>query len=210
MTIKGIILADSTNSIVTTGQSPFDGRKMIDVGSQNLQISVHIKDGCFHLAHTLYAGFGTGVDALAIRRLLFGSHGEHTSLHMTDITAVVAVVSTWQVNVQYLENRFNSTRHEAIADPSLRTFHPLTLLHRNIADLENALVAAGRRMKSITRTWTLTKSERALELFGAQYDALHDRLNAVSVRLNNEIQLVIGAVTVQVGILPLLLARVLS
>jgi hypothetical protein len=193
-----------------TDPSPFDSPAMMNLGNQCLP--VYLYDGLFHLAQALFAGLGEGADALATRRLLFGSPGKLGAPQMAIITAIATVASAWQINVQYLEDRFNRARHAAIADPSLPTFHPLTLLRRNIADLDDALMIARKNIEPDSPFWRLTTQDsnlgsRVLEFFGPQYDALLDRVRAMSMKLNNEIQLVIGSVTVQARNPPLLLAQ---
>jgi hypothetical protein len=188
--------------MVTTGQLPFNPFHMLAIEGQCLPVD--LKYSQFRLAEAILAGLGQGTDALATRRLLFGSPGELVAPQMATITAIATVASAWQINVEYLEDRFNRARHEAIADPSLRTFHPLTLLRRNIADLDDALIHARKNIESESLVWTRTAQERdlgqrVLEIFGPRYDALFHRVHVMSTKLNNEIQLVIGSVTVQVS-----------
>jgi hypothetical protein len=201
MIITGIILVDSMDAIIKPETSPFDNNNNMYIESQ--RFPVRLEDGRWHHAEMIFTGLGEGPDALAARRLILGSTGEHTTERMAGIMAVATAVSAWEANVQFLEYRFDRSRHEAIADPSLHTFHPLTLLRRNIADLEDALVSARKLLEPSSEDWIvaaqdITHDTRCLELFEPQYDALLSRVNAMSTRLNNEIQLVIGSVTVQV------------
>jgi hypothetical protein len=196
------MLVDSTGSIAITGQSPLNTSDMLAIHRQRLPVD--LRDSHFRFAQTLFAGLGEGADTLATRRLLFGSPGKLEAPQMAAITAIATVASAWQINVQYLEDRFNRARHAAIADPSLPTFHPLTLLRRNIADLEDALMIARKNIEPESLFWTRTAQERdlgqrVLEIFGPRYDALFHRVHVMSTKLNNEIQLVIGSVTVQVS-----------
>jgi hypothetical protein len=197
------MLVDSTHSINKARQFPFSRWDMLEICSHRLP--VNLNRGGFHLALRLFNGLGECADALAVRRVLFDSPDECTPRQMAEITAMAMVVSTWQINVEYLEDRFNRSRHEAIADPSLRTFHPLTLLRRNIADLDDALVEARKRIEPEFLGWTKTTQQknlgqRVLETFGPRYDPLFHKVHVMSTKLNNEIQLVIGSVTVQVCI----------
>jgi hypothetical protein len=194
-----------------TRQSPFKNNNMMNPGMQGLP--VHLEDGFFHLAKLIFTGLGEGTKALATIHLLFGeSDGNRPGQMANSYMTIAIVMSAWQINVQYLEDRFNVSRHDAIADPSLLTFHPLTLLRRDIADLEDALLTARETMQPY---WLKTAQDRSrnrsvLEPFGPQYDALLQRVITMSTKLNNEIQLVIGSVTVQVCVSPLLLANFLS
>lgn len=126
---------------------------------------------------------------------------------MTRILASAIIASVWRRNVEYVDRRLNMFRHQAIAQPSLDIFHPLTLLRRNIADLQDALAHA----KSSTEVFASISMEELRRIAGsrvpsllAPYEVLLDQVKAMSISLSNEIQLVIGSVTVQVCPLPLL------
>jgi hypothetical protein len=112
------------------------------------------------------------------------------------------ILETWQHNVQFLEDRLNRSRHDAIANPSLDTFAPLTVLRRNFADIEDAIRAAKKNFTFETdhiEFETLFEDNDAKpETTEVQYDHLLEKLKVLSTVLNNEIQLVIGSVTVQV------------
>ena len=141
-------------------------------------------------------------------RLLFGpdtklgSDPHSLSAHrLKYLLPPIMVMAAWRHNVEYFEKRLNAFRHDAIARPSLETFDPLTLLRRNIAHLEEAVSAARGDIDSWTkqeyeRRRKIVKSE--LKSLDDQYDALLQRIKTMSTTLNNEIQLVIGSVTVQV------------
>jgi hypothetical protein len=210
--ITGIVLVDSTDSIRTKVTAPLESKNMMMIG-ESYDLPVYLKNGLYHLAHSLFTGLGRkGKDTLAIRRLLFGSPSELGPQQIATITAIATVLSAWQTNVQYIEDRFNRARLAAIADPSLPTFHPLTLLRRNIADLDHALKQARSRWEPDSGAWVLRDQDRnlgqrVLELFGPRYDALLYRVHVMSTNINNEIQLVIGSVTVQARNPPLLLAQ---
>lgn len=112
------------------------------------------------------------------------------------------VFETWQRNVQHLENRLNFYRHEAIASPSLETFAPLTSLRRNFADIEDAIRSARNESVSATGHIDLEalfeNNDAKPEATEVQYDLSLEKVKSLSTLLNNEIQFVIGSVTVQV------------
>jgi hypothetical protein len=101
-----------------------------------------------------------------------------------------------------MEERLHRHRHKAIANPSLGTFAPLTVLRRNLADLEDALRAARSDFYLFTRRnipiTYIKDHDVKTESPQARYDILLGQVKVMSTLLNNEIQLVIGSVTVQV------------
>ena len=115
------------------------------------------------------------------------------------------ILETWQHNVRNLENRLNYYRHKAIASPNLETFAPLKRLRRSFADIEDAILDAKKffpfenghidfEKLFVNNDAKAAKPERT----EVQYDHLLEKIKALSAVLNNEIQLVIGSVTVQV------------
>ena len=176
----------------------------------------------FALAKNLYQA----LRVKGTRRLLsrsdtkLGSDPNSLTTHrLTRTLPVLMVLAAWRHNVEYFEKRLNASRHDAIARPSLETFNPLTLLRRNIAHLEEAVSAAreniypseydmyaqhrqvvNEELKSGEDKYgRLQKANNSeLESLDDHYDALLQRIKTMSTTLNNEIQLVIGSVTVQV------------
>lgn len=152
---------------------------------------------CFELATNLR----NALSAPSARQILFSLNPRW----MIELLPVTMILSSWKDNVQYFEERLNASRHNAIARPSLETFHPLTLLRRNIADLEDAVIAAKRSIndkrpmkEAFEEHWKATNN--GLDSLDDQYDALLRRIKTLSELLSNEIQLVIASVTVQVSI----------
>lgn len=114
------------------------------------------------------------------------------------------VLNAWRYNATYLEGRINLHRHDAIASPSLDTFDPLTSLRRNIAHLEDAIMEAKRNIGwdlKKNRKISITNVDEGRAILEAQYDILLQQVRSMSKALNNEIQLVIGSVTVRVSCL---------
>ena len=156
----------------------------------------------FPLADTLHCVLYEGRGAT--HQLLFGSDAlEHpTSFNLSIMLPCTMELWTWRQNVQYFETRFNIYRHDAITRPSLETFSPLTLLRRNIAHLEEAVLDTKQRNSDFTKWEYDNRRETTKSNLGSlddQYDALLQRIKTLSISLNNEIQLVIGSVTVQVS-----------
>ena len=112
------------------------------------------------------------------------------------------ILETWQHNVRNLENRLNYYRHKAIASPNLETFAPLKRLRRSFADIEDAIRFARSNFTDATRRVAFEtlfeENDSTPERTEVQYDHLLEKIKALNTVLNNEIQLVIGSVTVQV------------
>jgi hypothetical protein len=132
---------------------------------------------------------------------------QHSDLH------IVAIAIYWCVTIYYNILRIvptsgclHSSRHAAIASPSLKTFDPLTLLRRSLADIEDAIRDAKKfftfenghidfEKLFVNNDAKAAKPERT----EVQYDYLLEKIKALNSVLNNEIQLVIGSVTVKVS-----------
>jgi hypothetical protein len=139
---------------------------------------------------------------LGHRRPALHDSDEARAFCMLDIMIGYIILNIWQHNMQQMEKRLHHHRHKAIANPSLVTFAPLTLLRRNLADLEDALRAAKSGFIVATRRdilhLSIKHNDPKTESTEARYDILLGQAKAMSIMLTNEIQLVIGSVTIQV------------
>jgi hypothetical protein len=111
------------------------------------------------------------------------------------------ILVAWRYNARYLRERINRYRHDAIANPSLETFSPLTRLRRHIPPLEDEIVGARSdvgRLLIANRKLKVKDIDKGRAVLGEHYDVLLEEVRSMSTTLNNEIQLVIGSVTVQV------------
>lgn len=133
-------------------------------------------------------------------KFIFGLENISTSLFIR-LLASFMVLNVWRSNVGYIEQRLEYYRHEAIVHPSLDTFQPLTTLRMNIADLERAIIDARKESRSsfadLMHAFDKKHNTQA-KLPEVAYESLLQRVRAMSTLLNNEIQLIIGSVTVQV------------
>lgn len=140
-------------------------------------------------------------------QLLFGEC--HKSRDDTRRAAIVVVLpnlmdlSAWHFEVESLEKRLESLRHDAIEDPTLATFHPLARLRRNIAHLQTELRMRQREPAEHEVAYSQPR-ERLKDAsdypatLTESYATLTQRNVANSTALDYEVQLVIGPVTVQV------------
>jgi len=105
----------------------------------------------------------------------------------------------WRLNVVYLEDRLGALQIEAISDPTMRTFLPLTDLRRNVADLRSRINKA-RLEISHKHEGFLKQAADGLEGVGTVrdvFDAVLAQADHLSETLGKEIQLVIGSVQVR-------------
>jgi hypothetical protein len=109
--------------------------------------------------------------------------------------------SAWRRNIELLDRQLNQLRTTAMLSPSLATFKPIPLLRQSVADLEEAL----RQMKDAIREEEVQAfaqvqklAQFRLETIDSVFDTLLKQASALSSKASNEIQLVIGSVTIQV------------
>jgi hypothetical protein len=218
--ITGVILVDSACTIVRTADGPFRRTQMLrltdhlwlEPTATVSMIPVAIKsahklhpNGPLHDFYDLF-GVLFKLFSPAMIRLLFGA-AEDLNDQISTLLPCLMTITAWIDNMNHVETLLNDARHDAIANPSIEAFYPLTLLRRNIAHLEEALIAARTdiRLEQVralevlrdARKFDLSQDDSHFDLLG-KYDELLGQTRAISTSLNNEIQLVIGSVTVQV------------
>lgn len=198
--LVGILLVDAPLPIDCNSHNPFHESNMIKVSIQHIPARLDIK-ACGDPQYCLYYQLS---HVLSYEKRLGALIGTNilTALELLVMLSSYMVVNTWENNVAYMEARLELSRHEAIANPSMKTFKPLTTLRINIADLEQAILKA-RRLYNLTYTRALLdildeSDAKDLKRPEAEYESLLHRVKTMSTVLNNEIQLVIGSVTVQV------------
>ena len=147
----------------------------------------------------------TGRNATVLH-LLFGARSDNETssraLHIETTLPVLIAVSTWHKNISFFEDRLRLLRHTVVSDPSRSTFGLLMLLRKNISDLEQAMLHNSSRLNIGRRDFLAdfeTHIANQLGTYDEMYIALAQRARAVAVTLDHEVQMVIGAVTVQVN-----------
>lgn len=109
-------------------------------------------------------------------------------------------VSRWEWNIRTFDRHLGQLSANAMLEASLNTFRPIPTLRQNVADLREALQEAS---DSVGKADTTTFSElqdttsNRLETLESVFEVLLKRTDALSARISNEIQLVIGSVTIQ-------------
>lgn len=141
-------------------------------------------------------------------RLLFGVDGDPTfdarSASISLILPVLMYLSVMQSNTDYLQRRLLALCHQAISDPNLTTFQPLVLLRRKIADTQDRLRESQSRLglahEYAYQALRDNLSDRAAysETLAAYFDPMIEQLTLISRYLDQEVNFVIGSVTVLV------------
>jgi len=110
-------------------------------------------------------------------------------------------VSGWEKNIQAFDQHLGKLSNKAMLKASLDTFRPIPILRQNVADLRDALQESS---DSVGKTDITAFAElqdvtsHRLESLDTVFDTLLKRTDALSAKVSNEIQLVIGSVTIQV------------
>jgi ABC-type transporter Mla subunit MlaD len=112
--------------------------------------------------------------------------------------------SAWRRSIELVDRRLNHLRTRAMSYASLDTFRPIHLLRQYVADLHDALQdlkdgLGETENQAVAQLQTLAQFR--LETLDSIFDTLLKQANALSSKASNEIQLVIGSVTIQVSYL---------
>lgn len=110
-------------------------------------------------------------------------------------------VSTWERNIRAFDTNLGELSTKALLKASLDTFRPIAALRQNVSDLRFALQKASDRVgKADTTAFDELQyiTSHRLESLDSVFKALLERTDALSAKVSNEIQLVIGSVTIQV------------
>jgi hypothetical protein len=107
----------------------------------------------------------------------------------------------WRLTLEQLDRRLNRLRTTAMSSPSLETFKPIPLLRQYVAEVQDNLreikdSIGEEETQAIARLQSLAQFR--LETLDSIFDTLLKQATALSSKASNEIQLVIGSVTIQV------------
>lgn len=108
--------------------------------------------------------------------------------------------STWRRNIQHLNHCLSERRHEALSRPGMNTYVPLVELRRTIARVRETLLEAvdgsKRSLRQVEHRFD-GEAQNGMKLAVPAFSHLLNELNKLDRELNDEIHLIIGAVTVQ-------------
>lgn len=134
--------------------------------------------------------------------LLFGKIGESlTPSSFSLILPWLLAASLWQDNLRFFSRRLKTLSNKAMSRPSLATFRPVPMLRQNVTDARECLqqvkddigdadIAAFADLQALV--------DYRLESLEAIFDTLLKQADALLSAAGNEIQLIIGSVTIQV------------
>ena len=102
----------------------------------------------------------------------------------------------WRFNLQYLQDTFRLRRYDALVHPGMRTYRPLIHLRQLIVDMRDQLPKAYSQSLHHTSYQEEHSNRDPPSLFKVIAQVMED-LGKLDKELNDEIHLIIGAVTVQ-------------
>lgn len=136
------------------------------------------------------------------RDLIFGEYAKSlTPENVSIVLQWLLTVSLWKTNIRVFESQLHKLSNLAMSKPSLKTFRPIPALRQNIIDMRDALqqVKDGIGSETIAAFSELQKTtNHQLESLDSVFETLLKKTDALSAKAGNEIQLVIGSVTIQV------------
>jgi hypothetical protein len=179
------------------GKSPLDSKYMYPTAFDEFGALKHLLTTKHSLLNPTRAE--TSKDELD----LFFSVGNE-SLKPATLSVVliwVLAASAWRLNLEQLDRRLDRLRTIAMSNPSLATFKPIPLLRQYVAEVQDALreIKDGIGEKDNQALAQLQSlAQPRLETLDSIFDTLLKQTGALSSKASNEIQLVIGSVTIQV------------
>ena len=134
--------------------------------------------------------------------ILFGERNKSlTPTSFGIILGRLLEVSGWEKNIRAFDGHLGKLSTNAMLRASLDTFRPIPTLRQNVADLRVALQGATDSVGNADTTAFDELQEamgRELISIHSVFEALLQRTDALSAKISNEVQLVIGSVTIQV------------
>lgn len=138
--------------------------------------------------------------------LLFGNYDKPlTTKTFSTVLQWLLVVSGWKDNIGFFEKRLRELSNAAMSKPSLDTFRSIPLLRQNISDLIEAIERERSRIRGEARAAFAELQQvthHHVESLDDVFEDLMKQASALSAKTSNEIQLVIGSVTIQLSIPP--------
>jgi hypothetical protein len=134
--------------------------------------------------------------------LLFGNHGKSLSSgNFRVVLGWLLAVSVWKDNIKALDDHLQRLSNKAMSKPSLQSFRPIPNIRQNVTDLKNAVQRDKDAIEDETRA-AFTEFQgilsHQLESLDDVFETLLKETDAIPAKASNEIQLVIGSVTIQV------------
>ena len=135
--------------------------------------------------------------------ILLRSHDESlapNSFRM--ILSWLVAVSAWRTHIRSYDRTLEELSARALRKPSLEAFRPIPNLRKNVMDMKDAIERAKDGIGAADMA-AFAELQRTvgfpLESLDSIFQTLLQQTNALSAKASNEIQLVLGSVTVQVG-----------
>jgi hypothetical protein len=110
-------------------------------------------------------------------------------------------VSAWRANIRAFDHWLGGLSIEAVSNPSLKTFRPIPTLRKNVADLRYSLQREEYEIEDEARA-AFAEFQKIVEYRVESLDSVLGTLlkdsEALIAKASNEMQMVIGSVTIQV------------
>jgi hypothetical protein len=212
--LAGLLLVESTPQLSTRIARPFDLEMKFGFYpflSLPLPVSLeHIARGhpfaVFDRFRSLLSRRGSSIpglepelEASTCRELTISSNNLDTRTKV-DYSMWFIAVGQWQENLSYLKENFRRRRFIALAQPGMRTYFPLIQLRQLIVGMRDRLTIVIRDSDVLEKRarpeWLVSLSLRPSKASQILAQITED-LEKLDRELNDEIHLIIGAVTVQ-------------
>jgi hypothetical protein len=142
-------------------------------------------------------------EAHALSELLFLSKGTRLTNEIlpirVDYLMWLLASDQWQSNLEYLQDEFRSRRQKALLQPGMQTYSPLIHLRQLIVDMRDHIPGARKHIWSLDWNFRyyLIRYRFTPSTLSTTLKNMVEDLNTLDKELNDEIHLIIGAVTVQ-------------
>jgi hypothetical protein len=106
----------------------------------------------------------------------------------------------WKLNLRFLQDAFSDRRHNAIAQPGMYTYLPMIRLRRLIVGMRDEFPRARAQVGIVDRCFECLQpklSALSPSTLNETLAEVFEKVNVLDRELNDEIHLIIGAVTVQ-------------
>lgn len=147
---------------------------------------------------------GLQVETLACRELTLSgdkqSSNDLDALNKVVFSTWILAASQWRANLEYLKNTFRQRRFDALARPGMHTYLPLIQLRQLIVGMRDHLPRAQQDSRLLDNDMEANEPLR-LSLppsgLSKKLAQIAEEIDKLDKELNDEIHLIIGAVTVQ-------------
>jgi hypothetical protein len=213
--LVGLVLVESAPDNGGQVERPFDYKMALDTRKPTANLGVSLEQLLSDRLFSVYECFGELMNNLdmdddeeiiAFKNLVFfrsGGAREYGTWKLEEeirFSTWSLSARQWRMNLDLIKLSFSRRRYAALARPGMSTYLPMIHLRRRlIVGMRDHLPAAGEHSAVLDRNF---EAETTRGLFrpstlSKTLKEIFDELNQLDRELNDEIHLIIGAVTVQ-------------